>query len=100
MEFVACESVRDDKKETGAPCTASFSEQTTETLTDGNKIQRSSKGALARDTQGRTRRDMTLPAIGPWATSGKAAPHVILLNDPVGGTHYILEPDQKIARKL
>jgi hypothetical protein len=69
-------------------------------LSDGNRIDRTTKGAIARDGQGRTRRDMTLPAIGPWATSTQTAPHVIFISDPVAGTQCILQPDRKIARQL
>jgi hypothetical protein len=55
---------------------------------------------VARDSQGRTRRDMTLPAIGSWAASGQAAPHVIFVDDPVAGVHYVLHPENKSADKL
>ena len=37
---------------TGAPFTATFSQQTTETLGDGNHIQRTTTGTLARDSTG------------------------------------------------
>jgi hypothetical protein len=97
--FVDIEAEPGGKAVPGAPFTASFSTQTSQTLADGNHIQRSTTGTLARDSQGRTRRDMTLAAIGPWATSGKPA-QVSMINDPVAGTHYILEPDKKIARQL
>jgi hypothetical protein len=97
--FVDIEAEPGGKMVAGAPFTASFSTQTSQTLADGNHIQRSTTGTLARDSQGRTRRDMTLPAIGPWATAGKPA-QVSMINDPVAGTHYVLEPDKKIARQV
>lgn len=100
MGFVGFEAGLAGKTVTGAPFTASFSAQTTETLTDGNTIQHSMTGAIARDTQGRTRRDMTLPAIGPWAAAGKTPPQVSFINDPVAGTRYVLEADKKIARQM
>jgi hypothetical protein len=100
MGFVGFEAGLDGKTVAGAPFTASFSSQTTETLTDGNKIQRSATGTVARDSQGRTRRDMTLPAIGPWAAAGKTPPQVSFINDPVAGTRYVLEADKKIARQM
>lgn len=100
MAFVGFEAGLDGKTVAGAPFTARFSSQTTETLTDGNKIQRSATGTVARDSQGRTRRDMTLPAIGPWAASGKTPPQVSFINDPVAGTRYVLEVDKKIARQM
>ncbi len=85
---------------TGAPFNATFSQETTQAFADGNHIQRTTTGTLSRDSNGRTRRDMTLPAIGDWATSGKTPPHVVLINDPVGGANYILDPERKTARKL
>lgn len=97
--FVDVETEPGGKAISGAPFTATFSTQTSQTLADGNHIQRTTTGTLARDSQGRTRRDMTLPAIGPWATSGKPA-QVSMINDPVAGTHYVLEQDKKIARQL
>jgi hypothetical protein len=89
-----------DKVVTGAPFSASFSTESTETLADGNQIKHTSTGTIARDGQGRTRRDMTLPAFGPMAVAGQAAPHVTFVNDPVAGTRYILEIDTKTARLM
>ncbi len=65
MAFVGFEAGLAGKTVTGAPFSASFSTQTTQALADGNQIQHSATGTFARDSQGRTRRDITLPAIGP-----------------------------------
>jgi hypothetical protein len=100
MGFEGFQAGPADKTVAGAPFSATFSTQTTQVLSDGNQIQRSTTGTLARDNQGRTRRDMTLPSIGPWAASGKTPPHVVFINDPVASTNYILEPDRKVARKM
>ena len=88
------------KTVTGAPFSATFSTQTTQTLADGNQIKRSTSGTFARDSEGRTRRDLSLPGIGPWAASGRSAPHVVMINDVVAGKQYILEPDRKVARQV
>ncbi|MGA8871707.1 MAG: hypothetical protein WA434_11305 [Candidatus Acidiferrales bacterium] len=88
------------KTVTGAPFSATFSTQTTQTLADGNQIKRSTSGTFARDSEGRTRRDLTLPGIGPWAASGKSAPHAVMINDVVAGKQYILEPNRKVARQV
>jgi hypothetical protein len=98
--IVGFEAGLSKKTVTGAPFTATFTNQTTHVLADGNRIARSTSGTLSRDSQGRTRREMTLPAIGPWADASKPAPHMILLNDPVAGTHYVLNPDRKVARNV
>ncbi len=100
IRFLGFEAGLGDKTVTGAPFSASFSTETTETLADGNQIKHTSTGTIARDSQGRTRRDMTLPAFGPVAVAGQAAPHVTFVNDPVAGTRYILEADTKTARQM
>jgi len=100
IRFLGFEAGLGDKTVTGAPFSASFSTETTETLADGNQIKHTSTGTIARDSQGRTRRDMTLPAFGPMAVAGQAAPHVTFVNDPVAGTRYILEADTKTARQM
>lgn len=100
LAFIGFEGGFAGKTVTGAPFSASISTTMTEKLADGNKIERRTSGTLARDSQGRTRRDLTLPAIGPWAASGQAAPRVILINDPVAETRYLLDPDSKVAREI
>ncbi len=100
LAFIGFEGGFAGKTVTGAPFSASISTVMTEKLADGNKIERRTSGTLARDSQGRTRRDLTLPAIGPWAASGQAAPRVILINDPVAATRYLLDPDSKVAREI
>jgi hypothetical protein len=100
IRFLGFEAGLGDKTVTGAPFSASFSTESTETLADGNQIKHTSTGTIARDSQGRTRRDMTLPAFGPMAVAGQAAPHVTFVNDPVASTRYILEADTKTARQM
>jgi hypothetical protein len=100
IRFLGFEVGLGDKTVTGAPFSASFSTESTETLADGNQIKHTSTGTIARDSQGRTRRDMTLPAFRPMAVAGQSAPHVTFVNDPVAGTRYILEADTKTARQM
>ena len=98
--FVGFEAGIGGKTVTGAPFSATISTQTTQTLADGNTIQHSTTGTFARDSQGRTRREMTLPAIGPFATSGETPPHMVEIYDAVAGVHYILDPFRKVAHKM
>jgi hypothetical protein len=100
IRFLGFEAGLGDKTVAGAPFSASFSTESTETLADGNQIKHTSTGTIARDSQGRTRRDMTLPSFGPMAVAGQPAPHVTFVNDPVAGTRYILEADKKTARQM
>jgi hypothetical protein len=97
--FIGVEAELGGKTVTGSPFSASYSSETKQVLADGNQIVHNSSGTFTRDSQGRTRREMTLPAIGPLAASGQVAPHVVLINDPVAGAQYVLQPDRKVARK-
>lgn len=97
--FVGFEAGLGRKTITGAPFTATYTQETTQTLADGNHIDRTTTGTIARDSNGRIRRDLTLPVIGEWVAAGNAPPHLILINDPVTGVNYVLEPDRKVARK-
>jgi hypothetical protein len=99
--FLGFEAGLGEKTVTGAPFSATFTTESTQTLADGNQIQHSSTGTIARDSQGRTRRAMNLPAIGAFVVvSGQSLSHVVFLNDPVAGTRYVLEEDKKIARQM
>ena len=98
--FVSFEAGLGGKTVTGAPFSATISSEITQVLADGNHIDRTTSGVIARDSQGRTRRDMTLVAIGGWNTQGQAAPHVVFINDSVAGVQYVLQPDKKVARKM
>jgi hypothetical protein len=100
IAIISFEGGFEGKTVTGAPFTATVSVQHSQALPDGNQIQNTSTGTLARDSQGRTRRDMTLPAFGPMATAGKSSPHVSMINDPVANVHYMLDSDKKEAHQM
>src|SRR5256885_7341571 len=57
----------------GAPFSAVAVSESTQTLADGNHITRKTQTNLYRDSVGRFRKEVSLPAIGPLAASGK--PH-------------------------
>lgn len=82
----------------GAPYSATITNESIQTLADGNRIVQSSTGTTARDSQGRTRRDATLPAIGNLSATN--APHLVFIEDPVAKTSYILNLADKTAQKL
>lgn len=74
---------------TNAPYSATAVEETTQTLADGNRIVHKSSDFVARDSQGRTRRETTLNRIGPVQVD---SPKMIFINDPTTHTQYILAP--------
>ncbi|MBM3802589.1 MAG: hypothetical protein FJW26_09820 [Acidimicrobiia bacterium] len=97
--WVASEMSFGGKSIRGAPYAAEAITETTQTLSDGNRIQRKSNASVYRDSEGRTRREQALGAIGPWAASGQ--PHqTIFIDDSVAGIHYILDPKERTARKI
>jgi len=84
---------------TGAPYSAQAVTEHTQTLPDGNSIHTTFTATVYRDSQGRTRREQEIGAIGPWAAQG--GPHkVITISDPVAGFTETLNPDTQVARQM
>lgn len=81
----------------GAPYSAQTSTQRVQLLADGNRIEQTTTGSVARDAQGRVRREETLPGLGP---DNGEAPHLIFIDDPVAGVHWNLDPQRKTAFKM
>src|SRR5258708_33688603 len=84
--FVALEGNFDGKLVKGAPYSAQGVTETIQTLGDGNRIINKSTSAIYRDSEGRTRREHTLQAIGPVATAGEPPP-TTPTHDPAAGVH-------------
>ncbi|MGA9566513.1 MAG: hypothetical protein WBS19_13385 [Candidatus Korobacteraceae bacterium] len=82
---------------TGAPYSATITNESVQTLADGTHITSSSSGTTARDSQGRTRQDAPLPALGNLSATD--APHLVFLQDPVAGASYTLNLTDKTAWK-
>ena len=81
----------------GAPYSATITNESIQTLVDGNRIVQTNTGTVSRDSQGRTRQDAALPAIGNL--SAASAPHLVFIQDPVAGTSYTLNLTDKTAWK-
>ena len=81
----------------GAPYSAEVVTQHVQTLGDGNRIEQTTTGSVARDSQGRVRRDEALPAL---AGSNGEAPHLIMIDDPVAQVHWTLDAQTKTATKM
>lgn len=82
----------------GAPYSATVTNESVQTLADGNRIVQSSTGTIARDSQGRTRQDTMLPPIGNLSAAN--APHLIFIHDPIAQTSYTLNLTDKTAQKM
>jgi hypothetical protein len=82
----------------GAPYSATITNESIQTLADGNRLVQTSTGTTARDSQGRTRQDTVLPAIGNLSAAN--APHLIFIHDLVAQVSYTLNLTEKTAQKM
>jgi hypothetical protein len=99
FQFVGGEPPLSTQVVKGLPYTLEATIDTVQTLADGNRIVHRQTVHLYRDSSGRTRREETLAAIGPWAASG-SPPTMVTIQDPVSGVSYFLDPQKKVATKL
>lgn len=90
------EAVLDDPI-TGAPFSAEAITESVQQLADGNRIVRQATASLARDGEGRTRREQA--ARGPAAAAGDAG-KLVTIADPVAGQRYLLDTGDRTARAL
>ena len=75
----------------GRPYSAETVTELTQTLSDGNRISRTSRVKTYRDSEGRTRREM-------FDNEGKLVS--IAISDPVAKVSYTLDPDKKVAFRM
>jgi hypothetical protein len=83
---------------TGKPYSATAMTTSTQTLGDGTRINRTVEALLARDSEGRTRREQGVNTVGPWSSNAKE--HIVSINDPVAHVRYILQPDGQTAVRI
>jgi len=87
-----------EKPMKGAPYSAETVVESSQTLADGNRINRKNTGRVYRDTEGRTRReeDHDFSAMTPSGLVSTRMNSVSIV-DPVAGFSYSLDPEHKIA---
>jgi hypothetical protein len=88
---------------TGAPYTGVEVRETTETLANGNTIDRKVSTNVSRDSAGRVRTEMTVQPRGRagQANTGQTTPHtVVTIHDPVAGVTRELNSATKTAREI
>jgi hypothetical protein len=89
----------DGKPVKGAPFSATAVTEMEQPLADGNRIRQKSTSTLARDTSGRTRREVALGAIGPLMATGNAH-KLVHIHDPATETNTTLDPERKTAFRM
>src|SRR5262245_9535239 len=97
IEFFHAQVIEMHEQITGAPYSATAVTESTQVLGDGNRIVNKHSGQVARDGEGRIRREESMGHIGPLAISG---PNMIFIHDPVAKAAYVLNPDTKTARVI
>jgi hypothetical protein len=97
MGLLAVEPFEGAEPITGAPYSADISTDVVQSLADGNRIERHTTSSVARDGQGRVRREQQLTAIG--GILPQVDGRIISIMDPVAHVHYSLDPARKTAMR-
>jgi len=97
IEFFSAEMAGAGEVVTAAPYTATATTESTQVLADGNRIVNKTSSLVARDSQGRTRRETDLHRIGTMQVD---SPKTVFINDPTTHTQYIFTPGGGEATKV
>ena len=97
IAFFSAEMAGAGELVTAAPYTATATTESTQVLADGNKIVNKTSSFVARDSQGRTRRETDLHRIGTMQVD---SPKMVFINDPTTHTQYIFTPGGGEATKV
>jgi hypothetical protein len=99
FKFLSPEMRFESKVVKGLAYKAEAVTENTQILGDGTRITRKTTSAIYRDSEGRTRREVTLDSIGPLAPT-EGAQKLVFINDPVASVHYVLSPQDHTVRKM
>jgi hypothetical protein len=99
FDFLGVHDAFEGRLVKGAPYQAEAVTEFVQVLSDGNRVVRRTSVSVARDGNGRTRREQALTAIGPLVHADGEA-RLVFIHDPVAGVSYVLDPDRHEARKL
>ena len=94
FKFITQEFSFNGRVVTNAPYAAEEKTESVQTLADGTHITNATTARVYRDSQGRTRRELSMPGPGD-------NPHTMIwINDPVSGANYTLDPQAKVAHQM
>jgi hypothetical protein len=97
IEFFSAEMAGAGEVVTAAPYTATAITESTQVLADGNRIVNKTSSFVARDSQGRTRRETDLHRIGTMQVD---SPKTVFINDPTAHTQYIFSPGGEATKVI
>ncbi|MGZ4889979.1 MAG: hypothetical protein ACXWBH_12400 [Candidatus Angelobacter sp.] len=97
ISFFSAEMAGAGEVVTAAPYSATATTESTQVLGDGNRIVNKTSSFVARDSQGRTRRETDLHRIGTMQVD---SPKTVFINDPTTHTQYIFTPGGKATKVI
>jgi hypothetical protein len=92
-------AVSSEKMVRNAPFSAEAVSESVQTLSDGNRIVRSSTTKLYRNSEGRFRREFVGGAGGGFNSLYTVGPDISIL-DPIGGFRYMIDPELRTTRQI
>lgn len=98
LDFIAREMLGNRRVVKNAPYSAEAVTEMTQVLANGTRITNRTSASVARDSEGRTRRELKLNSIGPFPVTD--GPPLVLINDPTAKAHFWLNDQDKVARKI
>jgi hypothetical protein len=99
MEVLDAQPFSSKTEVRSAPFSADAVTEFVQVLADGNRIERRFSSAIARDSQGRTRREQEVALLGPLAPLQSEPPNLVTITDPVTGVNYTLDARLKVAHR-
>ena len=90
FEILLSEPLGEVQAVEGAPFSAEAVTELTQTLADGNRIERRFTTMLYRDSRGRTRREQQIVLMGPLASAGAEPPRMVTIIDPANNQVFSL----------
>jgi hypothetical protein len=91
LSFFTAEAAAAGELVTNAPYTATAVTERSHVLSDGTRIVNRSSAFMARDSQGRTRREVTLERVGTLQMEPRK---MVFINDPTEHTQYVISPEE------
>lgn len=98
LGLIAVEPFDTAKPVMGAPYTAEAVTESTQVLADGNRIERRTSAAIARDSRGRIRREHQAMVFGALMAKGNGS--LVTISDPATGLHVTLDQERRVAHRM
>ncbi|MCI0664678.1 MAG: hypothetical protein L0220_26755 [Acidobacteria bacterium] len=92
LRYISSEMSFSGKVVKHRPYSAETLTESTQMLSNGTRLTRRTTGRVLRDSEGRTRRELSGTTVGPFATSGDTQ-SLVFINDPVAGISSTFIPN-------